>query len=87
MFNHRTSINLFYMVDKLFTVYTNINIEMKTAVRGKDVVLKVFKFLFKGLFTHLVMAMKCEYCRRYGKVDMSHSQMLGKFEYTLPAKF
>ena len=43
MFNQRTSINLFYMVDKLFTVYTNINIEMKTAVRKRDVVLIVFK--------------------------------------------
>ena len=42
------------MVDKLFTVYTNINIEMKSAVRAKDVVLIVFKWttnLFKGLST------------------------------------
>ena len=59
------------MVDKLFTVYTNINIEMKTAVRGKAVVLKVFK----GLFTHLVMAMKCENCRRYEKVDVWIAQV------------
>ena len=44
MFNHRTSINLFYMVDKLFTVYTNINIEMKTAVREGGVVLIIFKW-------------------------------------------
>ena len=53
------------MVDKLFTVYTNINIEMKTAVREGGVVLIILnerQTILGAVHISCHGALKCENC-------------------------